>query len=207
MSTIRRTERILYNSLTSRLTHQQASAHFRHLFNSQIPASRRTTPIHDARIKLTPCKLKKPCAAAQSPSPIRYSRKTTGIHGWVIEIIASIISCLSLAGIAAILVFYDGQPLTNLRITSTISLNALVNIFSTISRLTLLLPTAAIISQDIWIWFSDTRLPPHRRGALSDIDIHDAASRGAIGSIFSSKKSLRSEAVSEVSCSKWEVHL
>lgn len=90
------------------------------------------------------------------------------------EIIATVVSLASLLVIAILLYIYDNQPVFRWH---DITLNALVSIFATISRLSLAVVISSSLGQAKWNWFArDPKL-------LLAVDTIDAASRGLFGSL------------------------
>ncbi|KAF5522953.1 hypothetical protein CGCA056_v004039 [Colletotrichum aenigma] len=71
-----------------------------------------------------------------SPETYRNLRKLDTFAMWTVEVFALIISMVSFGGIVALLVAYDNEP--NPGFTEVISINAIIAIFSTILKATLL---------------------------------------------------------------------
>lgn len=86
------------------------------------------------------------------------------------ELVALVISIVSLLAIILIASTSHGQPATTLPLG--ITLNAAISICSTIMKTTMLYCAAEAISQSKWIWFHRQ----HQR--LSDVELYDQASRG-----------------------------
>lgn len=107
--------------------------------------------------------------------------QTTNTHAksgwqrlWRFEIISSVFSMSCMVIIAAILLAFDGKPLRDWRF-QLITPNALIAIFSTMSKSAMLLTVATAISQMKWAYFQDRAWP------LAHFQILDDASRGPLG--------------------------
>lgn len=109
------------------------------------------------------------CLQALAYSLRKFIRETV----WLKEILSLLVSIFALAAIVAVLVTYHDKPLQQL--PSSISVNSLVSIFTSIFKAAMLLPITEGISELKWLWFAAPRL-------LSDLDCFDAASRGPLGS-------------------------
>ncbi|KAF5672313.1 hypothetical protein FHETE_3811 [Fusarium heterosporum] len=97
------------------------------------------------------------------------------LHQWCKEILALLSSLLSFVALSSLLFASNEQPITkwtNLPIT----LNTLVSILASISKINLAYVISMCFSQAKWGWFSGPPQP------LIDFDRFDAASRGATGS-------------------------
>lgn len=95
---------------------------------------------------------------------------------WALEATLAGLAGLSTIAAIIVLVIYDGQPLSAWRWNS-VSLNALLSVFSTLSRLWLGVVLAECLGQWKWIWFY------RRPRALDDLVTFDEASRGPWGSL------------------------
>lgn len=93
---------------------------------------------------------------------------------WTNEIAAALLSAGSLAALVGVLVGANGQPILHWQ-WHDITLNTIVSILSTISRISALFVLSAAIGQTKWILFS--RGP----ASLLDFEAIDVASRGFIG--------------------------
>ena len=82
-------------------------------------------------------------------------------------------SLISLSTILILLVHFDGKPWFEWH---RVTLNAVVSVFATMSRVLLFVPISSGIGQLRWNWFSS------RSRALDDFEVFDAARRGAWGS-------------------------
>ena len=99
---------------------------------------------------------------------------------WLPELFASLLSVASLISLIAVLRHYHGRGIQDLRLPSSLTLNGLVAILSTLTRASLMVPIGSAISQDVWLWLSK---PQKGRGQLQDLEFSDAASRGSWGSL------------------------
>lgn len=97
------------------------------------------------------------------------------ITDWLWEISAAFASICCLVAIIAVLFTTHEKPLSAWHFL--ISPNALISIFSTLSKAALLVPVASCIGQLKWIYF--TKSPR----ALEDIQTFDDASRGPWGAL------------------------
>lgn len=115
--------------------------------------------------------------AAAEPSIL----KRIWANHWFNEIVATVISLYCFGGLIFILAIHNGKPNPQMRLGLT--LNAIVSILATITKVSLGFVVANGISQSKWCWFTSPR-------SLRDIQSFDDASRGARGSIallFSSR--------------------
>lgn len=103
---------------------------------------------------------------------------------WIVEIGSWVLGCACMIVIVAVLGAYDTKPVPqwSLAITSrpthlTISLNAFVSLFATLSKAMMLVPLAESIGQLKWLWFERKHRP------IADLQDYDAASRGIRGSL------------------------
>lgn len=95
-------------------------------------------------------------------------------NGWTLEYLSLLGSLCSLAVNFVLLAHFDNKPIFD---TKIITLNAIISIFSTISKGWLLLAVAEALSQCKWIAFAKSR----RR--LIDFETINQASRGPFGSV------------------------
>lgn len=106
------------------------------------------------------------------------SRADTILHNWWLwESLSAVLGILAVVALYEILRAYDQQlvPQWNLPRNTTITLNTVVSILSTVIRGSLLLPIAECISQLKWSWYSKKQRP------LADFAAFDSASRGSWG--------------------------
>ena len=92
---------------------------------------------------------------------------------WTTEFLSCIIALAALAAIVITLAVHQGKPLP--KWPSTISINSLIAIFTSILKAAMLLPIAEGLSELKWIWFATTQ-------PLTDMNRFDSASRGPWGS-------------------------
>ena len=110
--------------------------------------------------------------AVHTPATARWSRLE--IDSWIKELSALLISLLSLLCIFVTLRIHDGRPLPSWPLSITI--NAVVSLFSTVMGMTLLVPLTEGISQAKWLWFRQYH-------PLSDMGVYDRGSRGPWGAL------------------------
>lgn len=91
---------------------------------------------------------------------------------WIMELVASLLSLSSLAGLVGILAFADGQQIL---VWHGITLNTLVSAIATVSKLCALYAAASAISQTKW------NMASHIPVSLLEFEAVDMASRGAFG--------------------------
>ncbi|KIW64299.1 hypothetical protein PV04_09244 [Phialophora macrospora] len=99
---------------------------------------------------------------------------------WAFEIFALVVSTLALLGLIILLRVTEGHRVPNWTIRPkhtkpvTVTINAVISIFATAVKSTVLIPVAAAIGELKWIWFNQG----HR---LTDIQIFESAARGPLG--------------------------
>lgn len=98
-----------------------------------------------------------------------------GDQSWRWELVALTTCVTSLLAIMITVSIRHGKPPPSFPLGNT--LNAVVPIFSTITKTTMLYCAAKAISQSKWIWLRRKAL------RLSDIELYDQASRGPCGSL------------------------
>lgn len=92
---------------------------------------------------------------------------------WLLHILAILGSGLSMVAIGILLAHYNNQPIFD---WNGVTLNAIIAVFSAMSKAMLAFTLSECLGQAKWIWFSWQQRP------LSDIDLIDAGSRGPLGS-------------------------
>lgn len=97
---------------------------------------------------------------------------------WMPEILAWIVAVACLVALCIILHEYDGKPLPGWH--HGITLNTIVAILSTVSKMLLMIPVAEGLSQMKWLWYGKKRNAGGEN--LMDFQDIDKASRGAFGS-------------------------
>lgn len=101
-------------------------------------------------------------------------RKGRRIDGtWLLPILATFGSALSMTTIGILLAHFNNQPVFD---WNEMTLNAIVAVFSAISKAMLAYALSECLGQAKWIWFSSHQRP------LSDINLIDSGSRGPLGS-------------------------
>jgi hypothetical protein len=93
---------------------------------------------------------------------------------WLLHVLALVGSGLSMMAIAILLTHYNNQPIFD---WNGVTLNAVIAVFSAMSKAMLAFTLSECLGQAKWIWFSLQRRP------LSDIDLIDGGSRGPLGCI------------------------
>ncbi|OJD28995.1 uncharacterized protein BKCO1_990001 [Diplodia corticola] len=93
---------------------------------------------------------------------------------WLVETVAVIFSAASLAALAVLLAVTDGKVIFDWH---GVTLNTIVSILSTASKVSVMLALSESISQWKWILFGDKMRP------LMDFERIDWASRGPLGSL------------------------
>lgn len=92
---------------------------------------------------------------------------------WLFPILAISGSALSMTAIGILLAHFNGQPIFD---WNGVTLNAIIAVFSVMSKAMLAYTLSECLGQAKWIWFSSRSRP------LNDIDLIDSASRGPLGS-------------------------
>ena len=99
------------------------------------------------------------------------------LRWWLPELFASSLAFASLVSIIVVLRAYRGRDIQDVQLPRYLTLNGLIAILATISRAALMVPVGSVMSQECWLWLSNSR------GLLGDIEHFDVASRGAWGSV------------------------
>ena len=109
----------------------------------------------------------------------RVQQKSTlsDLRWWLPELFASSLAFASLVSIVAVLRAYRGRDIQDVQLPRYLTLNGLIAILATISRAALMVPVGSVMSQECWLWLSNSR------GLLVDIEHFDVASRGVWGSV------------------------
>lgn len=94
---------------------------------------------------------------------------------WGSEFLCWLFAAVSIVVIIVVLAISNGLPLRNWH--AGITLNTLVNVFSSIGRNAILIPVTESISQLEWLLYQRSRV-------ISDMEALDEASRGPISSIW-----------------------
>ena len=106
------------------------------------------------------------------------------LRWWIPELFASLLSICTFVSIMLILRIYHGRPLNKIDLPSSLTLNTLIALLSTVNRVALMVPVGSAMSQEVWLWFSNPRSKSNRRARLRDLELSNAASRGAWGSLL-----------------------
>lgn len=126
---------------------------------------------------------------ASSTAPPSYHRRRhppalTFFRWWLPEILASVLSIASILVIAIVLRVYNGRSLDDLNLPKYLTLNGLVAAIATFDRVFLIVPVGSAISQEAWLWFAHNDGCANPESRLRDLNLSDAASRGAWGSLI-----------------------
>jgi hypothetical protein len=100
--------------------------------------------------------------------------KSLVADSWLIEIICIVLSLVSLAAILVLLAYYNGKPFLDWH---RLTLNTVISIFATVSRIALLVALSSSLGQWRWNWFRKQARP------LAEFETLDAAGRGSLGSL------------------------
>ena len=108
----------------------------------------------------------------------RTYRRRNSLRLWWKEILSIICSVSCLAANAGWLATVDGEPYESWHVAGiNITPNAMISIFTTIAKASLLLPVAEAMVQLKWLYFQA------RVQRVSDLQVFDDASRGPMGSL------------------------
>ena len=109
------------------------------------------------------------------PSPLAMSSSIKSLKdSWLLEIFAIVGSALSVLIIAVLLGIYNDRPILT---WNGITLNAVVSVFSTVSKGLLAYSVSEGLGQAKWLWLSSNQ------ERINDLDVIDDASRGPEGSL------------------------
>lgn len=128
-----------------------------------------------------------PLSDDNGPLPPNYlspPHKVSIFGWWKYELLATAISIGAIMALALVVRRYEGRPIEEINLPKSLQLSALVAALSTVIRVSLLVPVANAMSQDSWLWFSNSgqRNGKACRSRLKDLDLTDNASRGPWGS-------------------------
>ena len=102
---------------------------------------------------------------------------------WLFELLAWTISLGILFVLFLLLYLYDGKKQSDWP-SQVFTLNALVALIATMTRVSMMIPITQALSQGKWDWFSKGRQREVRNGKpLGDLEVLDNASRSAFGSL------------------------
>ncbi|KAK7943978.1 uncharacterized protein PG986_013091 [Apiospora aurea] len=113
-------------------------------------------------------------APPEEKTPVTDSAHRGGLW-WYTEFAWLLVGFLGLAGVLAVLGLYDTKPAP--RWPLGITINSLVALLTSLSRLAFMVPLVQGMSQLKWVWFSSKPRP------LSDFQLYDEASRGPWGGV------------------------
>ena len=103
---------------------------------------------------------------------------------WLPEILASVLSVVSMGSLIILLAVYDRRGLKDTDLPSSLTLNSIIALISEIARVALMVPVGSTVSQEVWLWLSKGRSRPAYRSQVQDLATSDAASRVAWGSFM-----------------------
>ena len=106
------------------------------------------------------------------------------LRWWIPELFASLLSICTFVSIMVVLRIYRAQALNKIDLPSSLTLNTLIALLSTVNRVALMVPVGSAMSQEVWLWLSNPRSKKNRRARLRDLELSNAASRGAWGSLL-----------------------
>jgi len=118
----------------------------------------------------------------QIPLSIPRPHSNSVFQWWLPEILATFFSLASMISLIIVLRHCNGRSLDDLRLPSWLTLNGLIALIATMNRVALVAPVEAALSQEIWLWLASPNQRAAGRSRLEDLEISDAASRGAWGS-------------------------
>ena len=125
-----------------------------------------------------------PAEASQDPARPSSLRLVSCFRWWLPELFASLLSLVSFVSLVATARVYHGRDFHDTNLLPSISLNSLIALLSTFNRVALMVPVGSAMSQEVWLWFYDAQRRSSSRAQLRDLEISDAASRGAWGSLL-----------------------
>ena len=106
------------------------------------------------------------------------------LRWWIAELFASLLSICTFVSVMLILRKYHGRALNKIDLPTSLTLNTLIALLSTVNRVALMVPVGSAMSQEVWLWFSNPRSKINRSARLWDLELSNAASRGAWGSLL-----------------------
>lgn len=142
-------------------------------FSTSIPTGLDTDDGYTALIK----------SSSTSDASRTKPSRSSFLMWWFPEILASIISVASFLSTVIVLRHYDGLGLNDLNLPHSLTLNGIIAAIATLNRVTLMVPVGSAMSQEVWLWFSSVTHKDTCRSCLLDLNLSDAASRGAWGSL------------------------
>lgn len=120
----------------------------------------------------------------QGPTAAVNINTSSWFRWWLPEILASILSVISMGSLIVLLTVYDRRGLKDIDLPGSLTLNGLIALISEIARVALMVPVGSTVSQEVWLWLSKGRAGPARPSQVQDLASSDAASRGAWGSFM-----------------------
>ena len=117
--------------------------------------------------------LKAPRSAPVIRIPVSHPMESRTNDSWLWQILAILGSALSMIAIGMLLIHFNNRPIFG---WNGLTLNAIIAIFSVISKSMLAYTLSECLGQAKWIWISSQQRP------LNDINVIDSGSRGPLGS-------------------------
>lgn len=108
-----------------------------------------------------------------------YKALTTGLCWWLSEICASLLFIVSFLGLVVLVKHYEGKGVQDVNLPASFTLNGLIALLSTLIRAALMVPVGSALSQEAWVWLSRVGKTQKGHAQLLDLELSDAASRGA----------------------------
>lgn len=71
------------------------------------------------------------------------------LRWWLVEIFASLISVASFIATVSVVKHYQGQGVQEVNLPSSLNLNGLIALLSTVNRVALMVPVASVLSQEV----------------------------------------------------------
>ncbi|KAF7196550.1 hypothetical protein HII31_01920 [Pseudocercospora fuligena] len=154
---------------------QQASSYSIRQLNSQDVEAHEAIPLQPTSDSAAQNSSSSSSARSKTNQLPKQRQRSSWIRLWAWELLGAVFSVSCMAGVIAILTSIQHKALNDWKLP--ISPNALVAVFTTLAKSSLLLIVAEGISQLKWIYFQE------RRHRLFDLQLFDAASRGPWGAL------------------------
>lgn len=91
------------------------------------------------------------------------------LRWWLIEILASLVSVAAFVAIVFVVRHYQGRGVEEVNLPSSLTLNGLIALLSTVNRVALMVPVASALSQEVWTWLCES-------GEAQDVGVSCATS-------------------------------
>lgn len=119
----------------------------------------------------------------QDASVSRQRARLDVVGWWIPEIIASTLSVASFASIVVVLLIYDRHAVAGLNMLSGITLNGIIALLATVSRVGLCAPVCSGLLQETWLFFARESRRTIPKSRLRDFELFFKASYGTLGSL------------------------